>query len=79
MIWTISSGSTRTRSTGHATSLILQWQVDGEDEDFGHDTALIVTGQTVGPFPDGATIHFRVRASNSAGTTDSAVQSITLT
>lgn len=63
----------------HATVMILQWQVVGVDADFAHDTAVILTGQTVGPFPAGATILFRVRASNSAGTTDSVVQSITLT
>lgn len=62
-----------------ATSLLLQWQVVGVDADFGHDTPLILTGQTVGPFPAAATINFRVRASNSAGTTDSAVQTIALT
>ncbi len=63
----------------HATTLTLQWQVVGVDADFGHDTPLILTGQTVGPFPAGATIHFRVQASNSADTTDSATQSLTLT
>ena len=63
----------------HATSLLLQWQVEGTDPDFAHDTAVILTGQTVGPFPAAATLHFRVRAANSAGVTDSAVQDITLT
>ncbi len=63
----------------HATAMSLQWQVVGVDADFGHDTVVILTGQTVGPFAAGATINFRVRASNSAGTTNSAVQSITLT
>ena len=63
----------------HATTLLLQWQVVGVDPDFAHDTALILTGQTAGPFPAAATINFRVRASNSAGTIDSAAQTITLT
>ena len=63
----------------HATSLILQRQVVGVDANFAHDTPLILTGQTVGPFPAAATINFRVQATNSAGTTNSAVQSITLT
>jgi hypothetical protein len=62
----------------HATSLMLQWQVVGVDAEFGHDTPVILTGQTVGPFTAGATVNFRVRATNSAGTTDSAVKTITL-
>jgi len=33
---------------------------------------------TFGPFPAGHTVNFRVRATNSAGTTDSAVQAISL-
>lgn len=58
---------------------MLQWQIVGVDADFGHDTPVILTGQTVGPFTAGQTVNFRVRAANSAGTTDSAVQTITLT
>jgi len=63
----------------HATTLMLQWQVVGVDSDFGHDTPVILTGQTVGPFPAGHAVNFRVRGANSAGTTDSAVQTITVT
>jgi len=62
----------------HSTSLMLQWQVVGVDADFGHDTPVILTGQTVGPFTAGQTVNFRVRAENSAGTTDSAVKTITI-
>jgi hypothetical protein len=62
----------------HATSLLLQWQVVGVDADFGHDTPVILAGQTVGPFTAGQTVNFRVRASNSAGTTDSAVKTIVI-
>jgi len=63
----------------HATSLILQWQVVGVDADFGHNTPVILAGQSVGPFTAGQTVNFRVRAANSAGTTDSVVKTITLT
>ena len=63
----------------HATSLILQWQVDGVDADFGHNRPVVLAGQTVGPFTAGQTVNFPVRAANSAGTTESAVKTITLT
>jgi hypothetical protein len=65
----------------HATSLMLVWQVVGVDADFGHDTPVILAGQTVGPFTAGQTVNFKTRASNSAVTTpvESAVQTITLT
>ena len=63
----------------HASSLQLLRQVVGVDADFGHATPVILTDQTVGPFPAGATINFKTRGTNSVGTTDSAVKSITLT
>jgi len=62
-----------------ATSLVLLYQVVGVDADFGHATPVVLAGQTIGPFPAGATINIKTRATNSAGSTESAVQTITLT
>ena len=53
----------------HATTLTLQWKVEGVEPEFGHDTAVTQPEQTV---PSGAsageTLRLRVRAANSAGT-----------
>ncbi len=62
----------------HATTIVLLYQIVGTDPDFGHATPVDLDGQTVGPFPPGADIHFKTRASNSTGDTDSAVKSISL-
>ena len=62
----------------HATTMVLLWQVVGTDPDFGHATPVVLTGQTVGPFPPGPEVLFKTRASNSTGDTDSAVQTIEL-
>jgi len=52
-----------------ATSLTLQWKVEGVEPEFGHDTAVAQPEQTV---PSGAsageTLRLRVRAANSVGT-----------
>lgn len=63
----------------HATSLILLYQIVGTDPDFGHATPVVLAGQTIGPFTAGATINVKTRGTNSAGATESAVQTITLT
>lgn len=63
----------------HASSLQLLYQVVGVDADFGHGSPVILTGQTVGPFPAAATVNFKTRGTNSVGTTDSPVQMIALT
>ncbi|NDK16562.1 MAG: hypothetical protein GW911_31420, partial [Armatimonadetes bacterium] len=42
-------------------------QIIGVDEDFGHPTPVVLTGQTSGPFAAGQTINFKTRAENSAG------------
>ena len=50
-----------------ATSLTLLYQIVGVDDDFGHATSVVLTGQTLGPFTAGQTINFKARAENSAG------------
>ena len=61
-----------------ATSLTLVYQLEGLDPDFAHPAPVTLTGQTLGPFAAGQTIHVKTQASNSAGTTEGAVQSLTL-
>ncbi len=57
----------------HATVLHLQWKVAGVDAEFGHDTLVVLAGQSVATgAPLGATVTFRTKASNSQGTTYSA-------
>ena len=64
----------------HASALLLQWQVVGVDADFGHDTAVNLAGQTVATgAPVGATVRFRSRGMNSAGTTYGPVKTGTAT
>lgn len=60
----------------HATTLKLQWKVAGVDAEFGHDTLVILTGQTVATgATTGAAVSFRTKAENSQGTTYSAEKS----
>lgn len=61
----------------HATSLQLVHKVIGVDTDFGHAVPVVLAGQQVGPFTAGQTVEFKVLASNSSGTVESAVKSIT--
>lgn len=57
----------------HATTLHLQWKVVGVDAEFGHDTLVILAGQTVATGATvGADVTFRTKAHNSQGTTYSA-------
>ena len=62
----------------HATVLQLQWKVAGVDAEFGHDSLVVLTGQTVvtGAAP-GTPVTFRTKAHNSQGTTYSAEQTRT--
>lgn len=62
----------------HATTLTLLWQVEGVDPGFDNSTMVILAGQTIGPFEMDQTINVKTRAANSAGSTDSAVQSTAL-
>lgn len=63
----------------HASVLLLLWKVVGVDNDFAHETVLLLGGQTVSGLPVGATVQFKTRASNSKGHTDSAVKSAVVT
>lgn len=57
----------------HATTLHLQWKVVGVDAEFGHDTLVVLAGQSVATgATTGATVIFRTKAANSQGTTYSA-------
>ncbi len=64
---------------GHdATSRRLEWQVVGVDPGFDHDVALNIVGQTLSGFTPGQTVNLRVKTSNPAGNTYSAVRTVTL-
>ena len=54
----------------HATTLHLQWKVAGVDAEFGHDTLVVLAGQTAATGAAlGADVNFRTKAHNSQGTT----------
>ncbi len=54
----------------HATTLHLQWKVTGVDAEFGHDTLVVLAGQTVATGAAvGVDVIFRTKAHNSQGTT----------
>ena len=62
----------------HASALLLQWMVVGVDPDLGHATALNPAGQTVATgAATGATVKFRSKAMNSAGSTYSTIKTLT--
>ena len=61
-----------------ASELRLLYHVVGEEADFGHDTNVTMTGQHIGPFTTGTTVEVKTIASNSSGTRESEVQSITV-
>lgn len=57
----------------HASTLHLQWKVVGVDLEFGHDTLVVLAGQTVATgAAAGVDVIFRTKAANSQGTTYSA-------
>lgn len=59
----------------HATTLHLQWKVVGVDAEFGHDTLVVLAGQSVATgAAAGVDVTFRTKAHNSQGTTYSAEQ-----
>ncbi len=59
----------------HATTLHLQWKVTGVDLDFGHNTLVVLAGQTVATgAAAGVDVIFRTKAENSQGVTYSAQQ-----
>ena len=63
----------------HSTTTMVQWQIVDVDTDFGHDTTLNPAGQTITvAAAAGATVRFRIRTTNSSGTTYGAVQTVVL-
>lgn len=62
-----------------AETLQLLWQVEGVDPGFDNSVAVILGGQTVGPFSPAVTINFKTQATNSQGTVESGVQTIVMT
>ena len=48
------------------------------DPGFDHDVALNIVGQTLSGFTPGQTVNLRVKTSNPAGNTYSAVRTVTL-
>lgn len=54
----------------HATTLHLQWKVAGVDAEFGHDTLVVLAGQSVATGAGaGVIVTFRTKAQNSQGVT----------
>lgn len=66
------------RGGGHATTLVLQFMVEGDAEEWSHEVPLVAAGNAVGPFPEGKTIMLRTEVSNSAGTRTTAPRTITI-
>lgn len=63
----------------HSTTTMVQWQIVDVDADFGHDTTLNPAGQTITvAAAAGATVRFRVRTTNSSGTTFGEVKTAVL-
>lgn len=63
----------------HATSLKLKWKIEGVDTDFVHKTVLNLVGQTVTlANVAGKTVSFKAVATNSAGSTSSAVKQVVM-
>ena len=60
----------------HASLLMLQWRIVGVDTEFVHAAVVVLAGQTITGLPVGATVEFKIRASNSKGHTDGAVKSV---
>lgn len=63
----------------HATLFKLVWKIEGVDADFIHSTVLNLAGQTVTLVgAAGKTVTFKARATNSTGSTDSAVKQVVM-
>jgi hypothetical protein len=63
----------------HATSFKLKWKIEGVDADFTHETVLNLAGQTVTlANAAGKTVSFKAVATNSTGSTDSAVKTVVM-
>jgi len=57
-----------------AQSLNLLYQIIGVDAVFGHDTTVILDGQTVGPFTAGVTVNFKTVAEKDSQKVEGAVK-----
>ncbi|MEQ1859507.1 MAG: hypothetical protein ABMA13_06195 [Chthoniobacteraceae bacterium] len=62
----------------HATTREIEYMVEGVDADFGHTVPIDPSGNTFGPFTVGQVVKVRTKATNSTGTTTSAVRMITI-
>ncbi len=63
----------------NATSFKLLWKIETVDTDFTHEAVLNLAGQTVSvPNASGKTVSFKARATNSTGSTDSAVKTVVM-
>ena len=63
----------------HATVFKLVWKIEGVDAEFVHETVLNLAGQTVTLVgAAGKTVTFKARATNSTGSTDSAVKTVVM-
>jgi hypothetical protein len=62
----------------HATTLEVQWMVEGVDADFTHNAPLDASGNALGPFTEGQVVKVRTSVSNSTGSRTSPVRTITI-
>lgn len=62
----------------HATTKVVEYQVEGVDADFGHAMPLDASGNALGPFTVDLVVKVRTKGSNSSGATTSAVRTITI-
>jgi hypothetical protein len=61
----------------HATTKQVEYQVEGDDADFGHVAPLDARGNALGSFTVAQVVQVRTKVSNSSGTRTSAVRTIT--
>jgi hypothetical protein len=62
----------------HATTRLIRWQVDGLDPGFDLSVPLDPSGNALGPFAVGQVVRVMTEVSNSSGTRNSAVRTITI-
>ncbi len=63
----------------HATSFKLMWKIETVDADYTHEAVLNLAGQTVTVAgAAGKTVSFKARATNSTGSTNSAVKTVVM-
>lgn len=62
-----------------ATTLALEWRIDGVDDNWNHTTPADHSGTQIGPYLPGQVIRVRTRTTNANGTRTSAPRQLTIT